>query len=114
MNYFQPTERVRIPHTWRTRKSGIALAEIAYAVTMSTSLFSLNFKKLTGITPLRYFIGIKLEKARELLRHQSVTDVSFDLGYSNISPFIRLFKKKFGLSPKKYQLKYYGSGNLSN
>ncbi|EKD40456.1 MAG: AraC family transcriptional regulator [uncultured bacterium] len=103
---------IALMHTHCT--SGITLAEIAYAVTMSTSLFSLNFKKLTGITPLRYFIGIKLEKARELLRHQSVTDVSFDLGYSNISHFIRLFKKKFGLSPKKYQLKYYGSGNLSN
>jgi AraC-like DNA-binding protein len=92
--------------------SDMTISEIAYAVNMSTSLFSLNFKKITGITPLRYFIGIKLEKARELLKHQSVTDVSFDLGYNNISHFIRLFKEKFSLSPKKYQLEYYGNKKL--
>lgn len=103
---------IALMHTHCT--SGITLAEIAYTVNMSTSLFSLNFKKVTGTTPLRYFVGIKLEKARELLRHESVTDVSFDLGYNNISHFIRLFKEKFGLTPKKYQLKHYGDGNLSN
>lgn len=94
--------------------SGITLTEIANAVNMSASLFSLNFKKMTGITPLRYFVGIKLEKSKELLRHQSVTDVSFDIGYNNISHFIRLFKEKFGLSPKKYQLKHYDSRTFGN
>ena len=89
---------------------GITVAEVAHAVGMSASLFSINFKKITGMTPVQYFTNIKLNRARELLREESVTGVSFDLGYENISHFIRLFRNKFGITPKQYQMRQYSHG----
>ncbi|WP_238130026.1 helix-turn-helix domain-containing protein [Vibrio cincinnatiensis] len=32
--------------------------------------------------------------------------MALELGYENISYFIRLFKNKFGLTPKQYQVQY--------
>jgi len=86
---------------------GISLSEIAQTVNMSPQLFSIKFKRITGCSPNKYFTGIKINAAKKMLINKSVTDVSFDLGYDNISHFIKLFKAEFGLTPKQYQLKNY-------
>ncbi|MBW2570072.1 MAG: AraC family transcriptional regulator [Deltaproteobacteria bacterium] len=85
----------------------ISLSEIAQTVNMSPQLFSIKFKRITGCSPNKYFTAIKINAAKKMLINKSVTDVSFDLGYDNISHFIHLFKDEFGLTPKQYQLKNY-------
>ena len=52
-----------------------------------------------GMTPNDYLTSLKLNEAARLLKFSSVTEVAYDLGYENISHFIKLFKKKFGLTP---------------
>jgi len=49
---------------------------------------------------------MRLKKALSMLKNKqlSVTDVSYEVGYENISYFIREFRKKTGQSPKQYQL----------
>ncbi|XAW88453.1 helix-turn-helix domain-containing protein [Vibrio sp. CDRSL-10 TSBA] len=47
---------------------------------------------------------LKLQQARRYLGHLSVTDTALELGYENISHFIRLFKKEFGVTPKQFKL----------
>lgn len=83
---------------------GLTLTEIADAVSMSPALLSIKFKKITDMTPNKYYTAIKLNKAKSMLKHQSVTDVAMSLGYLNISHFIRLFKNYVGATPKQYQL----------
>ncbi|MGY5708961.1 helix-turn-helix domain-containing protein [Vibrio cincinnatiensis] len=61
---------------------------------------------MTGQTPTAYLTEIKLQQAKPLLRQVSVTEAALELGYENISYFIRLFKNKFGLTPKQYQVQY--------
>ena len=34
---------------------------------------------------------------------ESVTDIALDTGFHNISYFNRVFKKKFGMTPKEYR-----------
>lgn len=62
-------------------------------------------KKNTGLT----FTGLvqekRFEKALELLRTSNFTieDIINQIGYENDSYFYRIFKKKFGISPKEYR-----------
>lgn len=82
----------------------ISLKELANSLYMSESNFSHMFKKNTGSTPVEYIRDKKLEYAKKLLKTKNVTDTSYDLGYDNISYFIKLFRKKYGVTPKQYQI----------
>jgi AraC-like DNA-binding protein len=88
-------------------QSMINIKELANDLHMSESNFSHLFKKVTGIKPIDYIKNKKLELAIEYLRNESVTDVAFDLGYANISYFIRLFKEKYNMTPKQYKLMHF-------
>ncbi|MCT4686952.1 helix-turn-helix transcriptional regulator [Vallitalea sp.] len=85
----------------------INIKELAKDLHMSESNFSHLFKKVVGIKPVEYIKNKKLELALEFLRNESVTDVAFNLGYANISYFIRLFKDKYNMTPKQYKLTYF-------
>jgi AraC-like DNA-binding protein len=47
-----------------------------------------------------------MTKARELilLREYQIAEIADQLGYTNVSHFIDAFKKKFGITPKKFEL----------
>lgn len=82
-----------------------SIMEIAYDLNMSPSNFTQQFKSVTGMKPLEYLTFAKLKKARTLLHEMAVTEVAYELGYQNISHFIKLFKIQNGITPKQYQLK---------
>lgn len=84
----------------------ITVSEIAFTLNMSLTNFSMKFKKAVGISPNSYLTNLKLTKAQELLKVKNVTEVAYILGYENISHFIKLYKNKFGITPKQYSLKY--------
>ncbi|MDN5351585.1 MAG: hypothetical protein PWQ12_504 [Clostridiales bacterium] len=83
----------------------LTLSELAKTFQMSESNFSQQFKKYTGVTPQKYLTKMKLERALELLKLYSVTEVSFELGFESPSHFIRLFKQAYDTTPKQYQLR---------
>lgn len=93
-------------------EKNIDISEIARSLHMSPPLFSMRFKKITGLSPNAYYTSIKLNAAKKMLKDKSVTEVSFDLGYENISHFIRLFSDKFGVTPKQYQMHNYSHSAL--
>ena len=80
------------------------IKELAAGYNMSAAHFTNQFKKITGLSPLEYITHQKLLVARDLLRTKSVTETAYDLNYENLSHFIALFKRKFGMTPKQYQL----------
>lgn len=85
----------------------ISVSELAEEAQMSLSNFSQKFKLITNQTPKAYLTQLKLEQAKHYLGHLSVTDTAMELGYENISHFIRLFKNQFGVTPKQFQLTQY-------
>ncbi len=72
----------------------------------SPSTFLRDFKRQFQSTPRRWLTDRRIEKARELLKdgRTSVTEAAYEIGYENISHFIREFKKRYDVSPKQYAL----------
>ena len=62
------------------------------------------FKKHLNMTATEYINNKKLFYACELIRNtnMNINEISTYLGYSDVSYFSKIFKKKFGKSPKNY------------
>lgn len=83
----------------------ITIKELAHKLNVSESNFSHIFKKNFGSSPHDYLTDLKLAKAKDMLKDLNVTEVAFNLGYENISYFISIFKKNYGITPKQFQHK---------
>lgn len=77
----------------------ISINYIAYTLNVSVPIFSKRFKDAVGVSPSTYYNRLKIEKAKKLLLHKNVNETSWNLGYENVSHFIRLFSKAFGVTP---------------
>jgi transcriptional regulator GlxA family with amidase domain len=67
-----------------------------------------RFKSATGDTPLEYLQRIRIEKAKRFLETTSKTfsQITWDVGYNDISSFQRLFKVSTQLTPREYRNKF--------
>lgn len=70
---------------------------------MSEGNFRRLFHEHIGTSPIEYRNSLRLEKARTLLQsgEYNVSEAALAVGFSNLPFFIRLYKKKFGITPKK-------------
>lgn len=82
----------------------IRLDDLAEDLNISKFHFLRLFRQQTGITPYQYVLSCRLNKAQKALeRADSVNDVVFDLGFSDVSHFNRRFKSVFGVTPNVYR-----------
>jgi AraC family transcriptional regulator len=83
----------------------LSLIRLAREAGMSEFHFSRAFKRTTGLTPSQYFIDLRLEKARRLLRetNRSAIEIGLEVGYTSPSHFARIFRREVGLSPSDYR-----------
>ena len=79
-----------------------ALSRKAY---LSRNDFFKWFKEQFGITPLDYINRERIKLAKHLLADpkNSVSEVSYQCGFSDINYFVRLFKKTEGITPGTYK-----------
>lgn len=84
----------------------LKVVDYAYLTGRSLSSFRRDFKSFYGCTPQRWLKDRRLDKALAILNEKeiSIAALGFEIGYENISYFIKEFKGKFGLSPKQYVL----------
>lgn len=80
------------------------LKELAKTAGLNEYQLKLGFKEIYGNTVFGYLLDHKLDHARVLLDTSKfqVNEVAYQIGYANPSHFIAAFKKKFGVTPKKY------------
>lgn len=80
----------------------LTLEEIASFTGRSLSTFKRDFKKVSDLSPEKWLIRRRLEAAREMLHQtdKSVSDVSAEVGFKNLSHFSAAFKRQFGKSPR--------------
>ncbi|MDX1685539.1 MAG: AraC family transcriptional regulator [Saprospiraceae bacterium] len=85
-----------------------SLKDLSREVGISEYKLKRGFTEVYGDSAYRYLLEYKLGYAKNLLdqgQHQ-VNEVAYELGYTNPSHFITAFKKRYGMTPKKYmQLK---------
>lgn len=64
------------------------------------------FSAEAGLTIERYFLRLKMERAKELLSEgvETISAIAWDLGYSSVQNFSTQFKKETGKTPGQYRL----------
>ena len=81
-----------------------SLQELANEIGLNIKKLKEGFKQIYGDTVYSFLFDYKMEHSRKLLEtnQYNVNEVGNQLGYSSASHFIAAFKKKFGITPKKY------------
>ena len=89
----------------------ITVKDVADHVCLSAEYFTKLFKKETGQNIKEYITLTKLEAAKDMLEHStmSVGMVALELGYTNFSHFSQVFKKYEDMSPSEYRAKFHGT-----
>ena len=81
------------------------LKTLAASAKLSKFHFANKYKALTGYSPIKHFLNMKMEHACYLLDSSqlSVKEVAAALGYDDPLYFSRQFRKIIGLSPRAYR-----------
>ncbi|WP_235533311.1 helix-turn-helix domain-containing protein [Paenibacillus sp. Leaf72] len=84
--------------------SDISLDSCAEHIGMNPFFLSKSFKQVTGKNFIDYLTGLRMDKAKELLRESvlKINDVAERVGYQH-SYFNRIFKKLEGMTPSRYR-----------
>lgn len=63
------------------------------------------FSNVLGVTPHQYLVRSRLRHAARLLADDdiAVTDIAYDVGFGDLSNFVRTFHRAAGLSPTKFR-----------
>ncbi len=74
--------------------------------------FDRRFVKATGNTPLEYSQRVKIEAAKKSFEssRKTITEVMYEVGYSDVKAFREVFRKITGISPIEYKNRYNREG----
>lgn len=83
------------------------LSREAKSLGQSVASFRRHFHAIQGQTPLQYGIQLRLESARKQLEEGklSLGAISRGLGFSSLSYFSRLFRRRYACSPRAWRLR---------
>ena len=72
---------------------------------MSPFHFLRLFAKVVGVTPHQYLVRSRLRHAARLLADEdkAITDIAFDVGFADLSNFVRTFHRAAGVSPRDFR-----------
>jgi AraC-like DNA-binding protein len=80
------------------------IKELAVCANMSPSKLKHLFKQIFGNSIFSYYQEFRMKEAARLLKMEklSVSDVGYQLGFTNLSHFSKVFKEHIGMKPKQY------------
>lgn len=63
------------------------------------------FSAVLGVTPHQYLLRCRLRKAAQLLTEEDrpITEIALDVGFADLSNFVRTFRRAAGVSPRLYR-----------
>ena len=83
----------------------IDLASAAHEAAMSPYHFLRTFAAVLGVTPHQYVLRARLRRAARSLavEERSITEVAGDVGFNDLSNFVRTFRRAAGMSPRQFR-----------
>jgi len=83
----------------------VDLGRTAGEVGLSAFHFLRLFADVLGVTPHQYLVRSRLRHAARMLADDtgSITDVAFDVGFGDLSNFVRTFHRAAGVSPRRFR-----------
>jgi signal transduction histidine kinase/DNA-binding response OmpR family regulator/ligand-binding sensor domain-containing protein len=85
----------------------LSVESLAEEIGLSRSQLFRKISALTGVSVNELIRTFRLQKAAQLLEQNwaPVTQVAYEVGYSNLSYFSKAFKEKYGVLPSEYGAK---------
>ena len=83
----------------------LKIDEIAQAVGMSRSVLYSKIKQTVGMTPIDFVRHIRIMKATEMLQDtdESLSNIAYNVGFSDPKYFSKVFKREMGIIPSEYR-----------
>jgi AraC-like DNA-binding protein len=83
----------------------IDLEDAAAEAAISPFHFLRLFANVLGVTPHQYLVRSRLRHAARRLADEdgSITDIAYDVGFGDLSNFVRTFHRAAGVSPRRFR-----------
>lgn len=83
----------------------LTIQRLAATAGMSHHHFAREFKRATGMPPVRYLLLMRINLARCLLRdhRNALAQITIDCGFASQSNFTTAFKRETGITPMQYR-----------
>ncbi len=83
----------------------VTLEDAASDLELSPFHFLRLFARVLGVTPHQYLVRSRLKRAARLLSgdDRSITDIAIDVGFNDLSNFVRTFHRAAGVSPRAFR-----------
>ena len=83
------------------------LDDLAQSAGMSVSSYTKKFREQTGLSPLNYLTGLRLDKASLMLAETdcSIAEIAFRCGLCDANYMTKLFRVRLGITPDQYRKK---------
>ena len=85
-----------------------SLGDYARRYSFNPSYLSQLFRKRMGESFMEYLMRVRLDAAKDRIAHteETISDISFRVGFEDYYHFSKIFKKHVGVSPQEYRNKY--------
>lgn len=92
----------------------ISIEELSSRFSVGRRNFDRRFIKATGNTPIEYMQRVKVESAKKALEisRKTVSEIMYEVGYSDQKAFREVFRKFTGMSPVEYKARYNNNAVL--
>ena len=99
-----------ISHLEANLQAPMDLEELAKIAHMSKRHFMRNFQAAIGNSPIAHLVQLRVNRAASLLRRSdhTITEVAFEVGFSDSNYFSRQFRKLLGVTPSEYRRQHAG------
>ncbi|MCQ9874751.1 GlxA family transcriptional regulator [Pseudomonas aeruginosa] len=83
----------------------LGLERMAAQAGLALRTLKRRFGAATGLSPIRYLQQVRVDRAKKLLLATplSILEIAYEVGYENVSFFVRLFRKEAGDTPSHWR-----------